>query len=191
MQNIINLKNFRKGNHLSQEDVASFLGVSRPFISNVESGRNNLSDVNIDKLMNEGRIEKGWDVSLLNPPYYNLYALSERLVSADASISPSFDWDTGQSPLPILPRDMIEIKHGKMVVSDEIIDAIVEVYPYVNPLWVKRGFGVWALSPTEKKQQAETENKEKLLLKEEISALICEFRELLEKADGLLNRYNK
>lgn len=56
------LKGFRKANGLTQAEVASYLGVSEPFISRVEAGRDPLPDDKLDKLICNN---KGWDVTQL------------------------------------------------------------------------------------------------------------------------------
>lgn len=55
------LRNFRKANKLSQEDVAIFLGVKQGYISQVEKKGTEPRDLMI-KLINN---DKGWDVSEL------------------------------------------------------------------------------------------------------------------------------
>lgn len=59
---MIDLKEFRKCNGLSQKDVAEFLGVSRSFIGQVEAGFSKLPSDKIDKLLANNH---GWDVSYL------------------------------------------------------------------------------------------------------------------------------
>lgn len=59
---MIDLKEFRKCNGLSQKDVAEFLGVSRSFIGQVEAGFSKLPSDKIDKLLAN---DNGWDVSCL------------------------------------------------------------------------------------------------------------------------------
>lgn len=59
---MIDLKEFRKCNGLSQKDVAEFLGVSRSFIGQVEAGFSKLPSDKTDKLLAN---DHGWDVSCL------------------------------------------------------------------------------------------------------------------------------
>lgn len=58
----IDLKRFRKDNNLSQADIATYLEVSTPFISRVESGKNKLPEDKIVKLINN---PYGWKVDAL------------------------------------------------------------------------------------------------------------------------------
>lgn len=53
------LKEFRRTNGLTQAVVADYLGVSEPFISRVESGKDPLPDDKLEKLINNDR---GWVV---------------------------------------------------------------------------------------------------------------------------------
>lgn len=59
---MIDLKTFREVNNLKQIDLASFLGTSRVFISQVESGKSKLPPEQLSKLLQNN---KGWDISML------------------------------------------------------------------------------------------------------------------------------
>lgn len=59
---MIDLKEFRRTNGLTQAVVADYLGVSEPFISRVESGRDPLPVDKLFKLMNNDR---GWNITSL------------------------------------------------------------------------------------------------------------------------------
>ena len=56
------LAGFRRENGLTQDDIAQYLGVSIPFISQVENGRRSLPDTQMDKLKNNDR---GWKTDML------------------------------------------------------------------------------------------------------------------------------
>lgn len=56
------LREFRKKNGLLQRDLAAFLGTSREFISIVESGKANLPEEQLRKLLDN---DKGWDITML------------------------------------------------------------------------------------------------------------------------------
>ena len=62
---MIDLKEFRKSNGLTQAVVAEYLGVSEPFISRVESGRDPLPEDKLDKLIKNDR---GWVVKSFQTP---------------------------------------------------------------------------------------------------------------------------
>lgn len=59
---MLNIKGFRKANKLKQEDIASYLGVTTSFISQIENGARDLPEPQLSKLLNN---DFGWDVSLL------------------------------------------------------------------------------------------------------------------------------
>lgn len=56
------LKEFRKANNLKQEELAQKIGVSRSFISQVESGHSKLPTNILQTILNNSY---GWDVSML------------------------------------------------------------------------------------------------------------------------------
>lgn len=60
------LKRFRKQNGLLQADVAKYLGVTREYISLVESGKSTLNDEKLGKLRDN---ENGWDVTYLEDTF--------------------------------------------------------------------------------------------------------------------------
>ena len=63
MTNSAQFRAFRKFNNLTQEDVASFLGVKKAFISQIETGRVDLPEDKYYRLLQNDR---GWDVALLS-----------------------------------------------------------------------------------------------------------------------------
>lgn len=56
------LKDFRKVNGLTQDELGAFLGVQKSFISKIENGRERLPDDKLRKLMAN---ENGWDTTVL------------------------------------------------------------------------------------------------------------------------------
>lgn len=56
------LKAFRKANKLTQEQVAEYLGIKKPFICKIETGREAFPDKHLQKLLDNAF---GWDVSSL------------------------------------------------------------------------------------------------------------------------------
>ena len=59
---MINLKAFRKANHLTQIGLADYLGVGQGFISQIEKGGRPIPKESISKLLANPH---GWDVSML------------------------------------------------------------------------------------------------------------------------------
>lgn len=56
------LKAFRKANKLTQEQVADYLGIKKPFICKIETGREGFPDKHLRKLLDNPH---GWDVTHL------------------------------------------------------------------------------------------------------------------------------
>ncbi len=56
------IKDFRKTNGLTQATLAQYLGVSEPFISRVESGRDSLPQDKLERLISN---QEGWNVDML------------------------------------------------------------------------------------------------------------------------------
>ena len=56
------LKDFRKANNLTQDELGAFLGVQKSFISKIENGREHLPADKLRKLMAN---ENGWDTTVL------------------------------------------------------------------------------------------------------------------------------
>ena len=61
----IGIKAFRKANFLNQKELATYLEISREFISQVENGKSRLPADKIRRLLSNDR---GWDTSMLLPP---------------------------------------------------------------------------------------------------------------------------
>jgi transcriptional regulator with XRE-family HTH domain len=59
---MVDLKAFRKANHLTQIDLADYLGVGQGFISQMEKGDRPIPKDSISKLLAN---PNGWDVSML------------------------------------------------------------------------------------------------------------------------------
>lgn len=59
---MVDLKAFRKANHLTQIDLADYLGVGQGFISQIEKGDRPIPKDSISKLLAN---PYGWDVSML------------------------------------------------------------------------------------------------------------------------------
>ena len=56
------LKRFRRDNNLSQEDLSNYLGVSIPFISQIETGKRDIPEHQLSKLLLN---RMNWDVTAL------------------------------------------------------------------------------------------------------------------------------
>lgn len=63
---MVDLKGFREANNLTQAAVASYLGVSKTFICQIEKGINKFPREHLESLLNN---DKEWDISLLSEQY--------------------------------------------------------------------------------------------------------------------------
>ena len=59
---MVDLKGFRKANNLTQDELGSYLGMKKSFISKVENGKEKLPEAKFRKLLDN---DMGWDVSML------------------------------------------------------------------------------------------------------------------------------
>ena len=59
---IMDLKQFRQRNKLTQTELGEYLGIKKSFVSLIENGRVKLSEEKFNKLLNN---TKGWDTSML------------------------------------------------------------------------------------------------------------------------------
>lgn len=76
------LKAFRKANKLTQEQVADYLGIKKPFICKIETGREGFPDKHLQKLLDNPH---GWDVT-------HLVGVSETITETnDTSEQPTED----------------------------------------------------------------------------------------------------
>ncbi len=58
----MNIKVFRAVNRLTQSELGDYLGVTKSFVSRVESGKENFGPEKMERLLNN---DMGWDVTML------------------------------------------------------------------------------------------------------------------------------
>lgn len=146
---LIDLAHFRKVNDLTQDDLAEILHVSRGYISQVETGVNNLSDEKIDYLLNynESSIIDGF-VPCFDRLRYLAYRLfeseREHFFKVVKGISPKTEEYpyTLKPLLGVLPEETIAaIRHGRLSITDNVADTITQAFPRVNREWLIQGNG--------------------------------------------------
>lgn len=130
----VNLKAFRIKNNLSQQDIATLLEVSRPFISNVENGNNKLTEEKIDKLLLISASQH-WDASDLVPAYTRLCFVAQNLPT------PSTIQYDGTNPFGLDKRSIILIRHGRIGIDSLTAAAVKKIDPSVNIKWLISGDG--------------------------------------------------
>jgi len=62
MFDMTSLQSFLRCNHLRQVDIVRYLGISRPYMSQLVSGSARMSPEKMNRLLNN---DKGWNVSML------------------------------------------------------------------------------------------------------------------------------
>ena len=88
MDRLIDIESFRKQNHITQTDIAEYLGISRSFVNQVENGKAALPESRLNELLEKSPKEKGWDKSFisrlnlqhLNKTLTDIFALSFTLI---------------------------------------------------------------------------------------------------------------
>lgn len=63
-----NLREFRKVNNLTQDQLGEYLGIKKSFLSGIETGRSKLPPEKFAKLLAN---DQGWDTSMLAATYNN------------------------------------------------------------------------------------------------------------------------
>lgn len=87
----INIKDFRKLNGLTQEELGKFLDVKKAFISSMETGRCSMPKEKLQKILNN---DMGWDISPIENsltevpmPVAEFRTLQSELLAARAELS--------------------------------------------------------------------------------------------------------
>ena len=108
---MIDLKAFRKANHLTQIDLANYLGVGQGFISQIEKGDRPIPRESISRLLANPH---GWEVSMLTDQ------------SRDSKPELVAEYKPQLSNVEILLRDMLAEKEAKIDVLQERINELIE-----------------------------------------------------------------
>lgn len=109
---MIDLKVFRRVNHLTQIDLANYLGVGQGFISQIEKGDRPIPRESISRLLAN---PYGWDVSML-----------EDTKSRDSKPELVAEYKPQLSNVEILLRDMLAEKEVKIDVLQDRINELIE-----------------------------------------------------------------
>lgn len=135
----IDLRNFRKSNNLSQDEVANFLEVTRGFISLIETERTNLPEDKLNRLKEEGP-KMGWDVAPLFPYATRIRKLESALEAKS---------NAGETDFPFSTKDKFglddatydKIMSGKTAIN-AILAGMIHLYNGdINPDWLVSGQG--------------------------------------------------
>ena len=136
---MINLKQLRIDNNLSQIEIAQYLGVSRGYISIIETGKNTLPKNLVDLIFNDAEKLWGWDLKNFNPPYYRLTTLIKALSKIHPQMQPV---DKNEdNPFGLDAITMSRIKYGKQELTPQIVENICHWFPECNAEYLLSGEG--------------------------------------------------
>ena len=90
----IDLKGFRAANKIRQESLAEFLGVTTSFLSQIETGRRGLPDVQLEKILQN---KNGWDTDSLYKEVNIVESKMNEMVRAEAKAAQEVNL------IPLLP----------------------------------------------------------------------------------------
>lgn len=139
---------FRQRNRILQKDLAEYLGVSRSYISLVESGRSNLSEENIDKIFDN---PYHWNTDDLVPAYTRFCQASHYLnvTRNEKRVAEGLPEDL----FDIIPPDETDqaIKYGYSDIPVELADEWCSGAPELNREWLLTGKGEMIIEETAKK----------------------------------------
>lgn len=179
---LVNLTAFRQRNGILQKDLAEYLGVSRGYISLVESGRSKLSRENLDKLYDN---PFHWNVDDLVPAYTRVEKALEYLnrtrndLRAKEGLLPAF-FTYGYD------GEDVAIKYGEMGIPELVANIWCEDAPELNRDWLLYGEGEMLI------QSIPDEPTPIEVLQEKVDKLEAAIRELTEKlTDALQVMSNK
>lgn len=116
------LKGFRKANNLTQQAIAEYLGVKKPFICQIETGRNLLPRKHLDKLLSN---TEGWDISLLSDKQTELSSNNETDTPVDVVVVSQqvLDEMTAQRQLT---EQALALAQEQLEAKQETIEAVRE-----------------------------------------------------------------
>lgn len=141
MNKLIDIESFRKQNHITQAELAKFLGISRSFVNQAENGKVSLPDARLLELLEKGPKEKGWDIYPLVPAYGRLLKLYYILINDDTKGTNHLFLGDDSDPF-YLGEDVIEsLRLGKTGITESIIQQIQKDFPYINRYWLETGEG--------------------------------------------------
>ena len=125
-KSLINLTSFRQRNGILQKELADFLGVSRGYISLVESQKSKLAEENIEKIFKN---PYHWNTDNLVPAYTRLNQVLDYLNKSDLS---KF----------ALNKDTITaIRHGNKDIPEHTVILLCQEAPELNKDWLLHGNG--------------------------------------------------
>jgi transcriptional regulator with XRE-family HTH domain len=142
MIQLIDIAAFRQVNHITQTDLAKYLGVSRSFINQVENGKAALPESRLEALLDKSPKDKMWDIYPLVPAYGRIQKLYNILLNDDnTGINTVFLGVDPDHPFDLDDDVMESLKFARIGITESIIQQIHKCFPYVNRYWLETGEG--------------------------------------------------
>lgn len=107
------LRAFRKANKLTQEQVADFLGIKKPFICKIETGREAFPDKHLRKLLSNSL---GWNTSALTN-------ISETFDCADSHSTEQTDTP---ADMVVVSQQMLDELSAQRQLAEQALDLVRE-----------------------------------------------------------------
>lgn len=117
------LKGFRKANNLTQQAIAEYLGVKKPFICQIETGRNLLPRKHLDKLLSN---TEGWDISLLSDKQTELSSNNETDTTSEDVVVISTQMLEEMTAQRQLTEQALALVQEQLEAKQETIEAVRE-----------------------------------------------------------------
>lgn len=141
MNNYVDVVAFQRRNHLTQGDIANFLGVSRSFISLVAKGKSKLTDMAIHKIV----MESDWDTTDLVPCFTRFCDVWRDYVESRGGELPVWPLED-INPFGISDGIVQDLFYGRIGLNDRIANSVMKIVPNLNREWFLTGVGYRYLS---------------------------------------------
>ena len=132
----IRLLEFRQENNILQKDLAVYLGVSRGYVSMIETQRSAISLDSLEKIFNN---PYHWNTDMLVPHWYRIsqflaYFNETRNAQREKEgLTPVYFW--------VEENLLKKIKYGDSAIPDYLAEEIAAKAPEINMDWILTGAG--------------------------------------------------
>lgn len=116
----MDLKEFRKANGLTQDDLGEYLGLKKSFISEIERGGRSLPSRHFRSLIDNDR---GWDVSALTPPRPSVSAVAMNRSGVNVEINSSIEVAVLRKEVEMLRIQNEELKDMVKILANALENA--------------------------------------------------------------------
>ena len=132
----IRLLEFRQENNILQKDLAVYLGVSRGYVSMIETQRSAISLDSLEKIFNN---PYHWNTDMLVPHWYRI---SQFLTYFNETRNAQREME-GLTPVYFWVDENLlqDIKYGASAIPKRVAEEIVAKAPEINMDWILTGEG--------------------------------------------------